>query len=416
MDQVNYEDAGNIVGMYQDKFNTLLSMVHTINTIKDIPKAMEMVVVDLAEVMEVRAISVKLLSADDRYLRYVAGHGLPPDFIRDKLVEVAKSPLNKRIIEGEPLVTGNVTQKEMFQFGEDLAASSIKSVLFVPLNVKQKVIGILGAYCVLADRFTESDVAFFRLAAGLVALGIENIRSYEAVEGLMNERARFMMQVAHNLRAPLGAILSMLEILHERHLGPLNDNQAEYLRRVDRRCRSLLALINDLLNLSTSRTAERRVEKNVLQGQWLAGRLQRTFHDEAVEKGIELAVRVAPDLPDFLANSDMMEQLLENLVSNAIKYTPSGGKVVVSFKRAGDALIGIDVRDTGIGIPQEALPHLFSEFYRAPNARELEEIGTGLGLAIVKEYVELHGGSISVESKLGTGTRFHVVLPIESAS
>jgi len=416
MDQVNNVDTGNSLGMYQDKFNTLLSMVHTINTVKDIPKALEVVVFDLAEVMEVRAISVKLLSADGRYLRYVAGHGLPPDFIRDRVVEVAKSPLNKRIIEGEPFVTGNVTQKEMFQFGEDLAASSIKSVLFVPLNVKQKVIGILGVYCVIADRFTQSDVEFCRLAAGLVALGIENLRSYEAVEGLMNERARFMMQVAHNLRAPLGAILSMLEILHERHLGPLNVDQTEYLRRIDRRCRTLLTLINDLLNLSTSRTAERKVEKNVLQSQWLAGRLQRTFHDEAIEKGIELTVKVAPELPDFWANSDMMEQLLENLVSNAIKYTPSGGKVAVSFQRAGNAAIGIDVHDTGIGIPQDALPSLFSEFYRAPNAREMEEIGTGLGLAIVKEYVELHGGSISVESELGTGTRFHVVLPIEPAS
>ena len=275
--------------------------------------------------MDVQAISVKLLSEDGKQLRYAASHGLPPDFIRNKVVDVARSPLNKRIIQGEPFVTGKVTQRETFQFGEDLAASNLQSVLFVPLTVKNKVIGILGAYCVIVDRFVQSDVEFFRLAAGLVAMGIENIRSYEAIEELMTERARFMMRVAHNLRAPLAAVLSMLEILREQHLGVLNDDQAEYLRRIDRRSRTLLSMINELLTLSTSRSVQRTLEKKALEGHWLAGRLQRTFHDEAVEKGVTLTVKVAPEFSNVWANSEMMEQLLENLVSNAIKYTPAGG-------------------------------------------------------------------------------------------
>ena len=212
---MDHANQSPILGQYKGRFASLLSLVHTIDAAKALPQALESVARNLAEVMEVRAISVKLLSEDGNFLRYLASHGLPPDFIRNKVVEVVKSPLNKRIIQGEPFVTGRVTQREMFQFGEDLAATQILSVLFVPLTVQSKVIGILGAYCILADRFTDADVEFFRLAAGLVAMGIENIRSYEAVETLMKERSRFMMRVAHNLRAPLAAILSMLELLRQ---------------------------------------------------------------------------------------------------------------------------------------------------------------------------------------------------------
>lgn len=411
MSQKKQSKARHIPGQYKDKFNTLLSMVQTINTVKDVNEALAFVTFELVAVMDVQAISVKLLSEDSLHLHYAASHGLPPDFIRDKVVEVARSPLNRRIIQGEPFVTGKVTERETFQFGEDLAASNIQSVLFVPLTVKTKVIGILGAYCRLVDRFKQSDVAFFRLAAGLVALGVENIRSYEAIEKLMTERSRFMMRVAHNLRAPLGAVLSMLDILREQHLGALNDDQTEYLRRIDRRSRTLLSMINELLTLSTSRSIQLTVDKKPLEGRWLADRLQRTFHDEAVEKGITLTIKVAPEFTTLRANSEMMEQLLENLVSNAIKYTPVGGKVEVSFFMDKDGLTGIDVRDTGIGIPNDARSQLFKEFYRAPNAKELEEIGTGLGLAIVKEYVELHNGSIRVESQEGRGSVFHVLLP-----
>ena len=121
-----------------------------------------------------------------------------------------KSPLNRRVIEGEPYVTGQVTAKELFQFGEALAAAQIRSVLFVPLTVDDRVIGILGAYCVRPDRFGTEDVDFFRMAGGLVAIALENARAYEAIEKLIQERSWYMMRVTHNLRAPLAAMLSML--------------------------------------------------------------------------------------------------------------------------------------------------------------------------------------------------------------
>ncbi len=403
--------SSTALGWFNDKFNALLSMVQTVGSIRELQKVLDTVVFELAAVMDVRAISVKLLSEDGKFLSYAASHGFSSEYVRDRLVEVAKSPLNRRIIEGEPFATGKVTEREMFQFGEDLAATFIQSVLFVPLTVEGRVIGILGAYCVLPDRFGHDDVEFFRLAAGVVAIGLDNARSYQAMENLMEERSKFMRRVAHNLRAPLAAVISMLELLREQHLGPFNEEQAEYLRRIDRRIRTMLSLINELMTLSTGRTVRQTGDRQELDVNWLAGRLQRTFQDEATEKGVAFSINVQGGLPPLWGNCSMVEQTLENLASNAIKYTRFGGNVDVSFCRECEGMIGIRVKDTGIGIPEESMPDLFTEFFRAPNAKDVEETGTGLGLAIVKEFVDLHRGRITVDSREGRGTTFTVLWP-----
>ncbi len=396
---------------YNQRFNTLFSMVKAIGAIRQLDRVLETATHEVAMVMDVKAISVKLLSEDGKHLAYRGSYGLPPEFVKKRLIAVAESPLNQRIIKGEPFVTGDLGRHEMFQFGEDLAFARIRSVLFVPIAVEDRVMGVLGAYCILADRFTETDIEFFRLTAGLVGIGIDNSRAYEAIETFTAERSRFMLRVAHNLRAPLAAVLSMLELLREQHLGALNENQAEYLRRVDRRTRTMLDMINELLTLSTSRTVQERPEKKALGASWLAGRLERTFHDEAAERGVALAITVADDTPVIMGDAGQIEQMLENLVSNAIKYTPAGGRVNVAFSASGTSMVTITVTDSGIGIPEAEMPRLFSEFFRAANAREKEDLGTGLGLAIVKDIVDTHHGQITVDSREGQGTTFAVSLP-----
>ncbi len=220
-----------------------------------------------------------------------------------------------------------------------------------------------------------------------------------------------MMRVAHNLRAPLAAVLSMIDVFREGNIGNLNSDQTEYLRRIERRARNMLSMINELMTLSTNRSAKKSIEKTALDIEWLAGRLQRTFQDQALEKGLSFNISITKKLPPLWGNLEMLEQMFENLVSNAIKYTSSGGKVNVVFSQGSEKMLTFEVSDTGIGIPKDSIPRLFSEFFRAPNAKEIEEVGTGLGLAIVKEIVESHGGRINVESEEGCGTVFWVRLP-----
>ena len=410
---VELEKTCNSVTLVSRKLQTLFSIIETIGSTQRLDHVLEVATSELAAVMQVRGISVKLLSEDGKTLRYAAASGLPEKFVKEKVVDVARSPLNRRVIEGEPFVTGHVTKSELFQFGEILSDAQIKSVLFLPLHMENRVIGILGAYCVYPDRFSPEDVDFFRQAAALVAIALENARAYEEVKKLVQERSWYLMRVTHNLRAPLAAMLSILEVVRDGYLGPLNDEQQEYLRRLDRRSRTMLSLINELMTLARSREQLQVAADAITAPEVLARRIRRTFQDAAAHKSISFRINVPEDIPHLRGQLEMIEQILENLVSNAIKYTPSEGSVEVNFSRA-NGTVRVEVSDTGIGIPHNDKPRLFTEFFRADNAKSLEETGTGLGLAIVKELVDKLGGRILVESEEGAGTIFVVHLPISS--
>jgi len=393
------------------KLNALFSMVQAIGATRNREKVFDTVTRELAQVMEVDGISIKLLDNDGKTLRYKASYGLPEELIKDKAVNLSNSKINRRIIEGEPYVTGSVARRGIFQFGEDLAAAGIDSALFVPLSMEDKVIGILGAYCQRTEYFSGDDVEFFQLAAGLVAIAIDNATAYEAIEQFNEERSRFMMRVAHNLRAPLAAMLSILETVREEYHGELNNDQKEYLRRVDRRARTMISMINELLTLARNRAQIRKPRFERIDLKTLTGRLKRTFQDEAAERKLRLVINLPDGVPDIRGDFEMVEQMMENLISNAIKYTPSGGKVEVCFSKGNGGTVCIEVKDDGIGIPKEDMKRLFTEFFRAENAKTVEEVGTGLGLAVVKEIVDKHGGRIIVESEEGLGTLFAVYLP-----
>jgi 2-iminoacetate synthase len=405
-------DLSEAVTSLNHRLGSLYAMIQAIGSSHRLDQILPIVTAELVAVMDVRAISVKLLSEDGKQLRYAASEGLPPEFVKDKVIEVARSPLNRRLIEGEPFVTGRLTQREMFQFGEDLVAVGFQSVLFVPLTVEERVIGILGAYCTRPERFGQAEVDFFRLAAGLVAIALENARAYESIEKLSQERSWFMMRVAHNLRAPLAAMLSILEVVRGGYQGELTAEQQEYLRRVDRRARSMIEMISEILKLGQSRNARLQPHFGPVDLNALAGRVRRTFQDETLEKGLSFSVAAAEGLPELRGDREQIEQMLENLVSNAIKYTPSGGRVGVAFAVGSDHSLRIEVSDNGIGIPKADRPRLFTEFFRADNAKAMEETGTGLGLTIVKDIVDQHGGRILVESEEKLGTIFVVHLPL----
>ncbi len=395
---------------FNHKLQTLFSILETIGSTHTLEQVLTTATAEAARVMQVKGISVKLLSDDGKFLRYAASFGLPERILRAEGVEVARSPLNRRIIEGESFVTGRLSEREMFQFGEALSEAEIQSVLFLPLNLEGRVTGILGAYCAKPDRFGDEDVAFFRLTAKIVAIALENARAYDAVKRLSSERTWFMMKVAHNLRAPLAGMVSILDVVRGGYLGAVNDEQAEYLRRLDRRARTMLSMINELLILSRNREHRREDPDATSHPADLARRIRRTFQDRAAEKRLAFSVELPEGLPPIHGPLETVEQILENLVSNAIKYTPDEGAVALRFSKA-DGAVRIEVSDTGIGISREDRTRLFSEFFRTENAKAMEVVGTGLGLAIVKENIDTLGGRIIVESEEGAGSLFVVHLP-----
>ncbi len=394
--------------------NTRLQSLHTITqgivASRRLEGTLALLCHELARVLEVQGVSVKLLEEDGATLRYAAAHGLPPGVKPGRAVEVARSPLNRRIIEGEPFAAGKVTQDELLQLGEEFRAEHVQSVLFVPLRAGERILGILGAYSREPERFRRDDVDFMRVAAELAAVALDNAAAYEAVEAAGRDREAFLYRVAHNLRAPLAAMVSMITVIRDGYVGELSDEQREYLRRVERRAESLGQLVNELLTLAASHGARRSPAREPVDMAAVAAKAGRTFQQRAEERGLQFLIQCPAGPAPVAGDASLLEQMCENLVSNAIKYTPSGGKVTVAVERAGDR-VRLEVSDTGIGIPEAARAKLFTEFYRADNAKQLEVTGTGLGLVIVREIALQHGGDVALDSAERRGSTFTVTLP-----
>ncbi len=403
-------ELSEAVLVLNNKLRSLHTIVNSIVGSRRADRILDLVCSELARVMAVQGMSVKLLSDDGEKLRYAASHGLPSRFAAGRELDVARSPLNKSILDGEPFAAGQVTQQELFQLGEEVAAAHVQSVLFVPLRNETRVIGILGAYARAPERFGQDDIDFLRLAAELVAIALENARAYRAVEDLGQERERFSFRVAHNLRAPLAAMVSMLDVLGEGYTGGMNPTQLQYLQRVKRRATSLSELVNELMVLATSHGIRGDLTRVPVDLSGLVAHVGRTFQDKATERDQHFTVDAPEGLPPVSGDPEMLERMLENLVSNAIKYTPKGGAVRLGVSSAPDGRLLLEVSDSGIGIPQAVQQRLFTEFFRAENAKAMETAGTGLGLVIVRDIVERHGGTIRLESEEGRGTTFFVTL------
>jgi signal transduction histidine kinase len=343
------------------------------------------------------------LADDGKTLRYFAATGLTDEIMKE-VVHVDRSPLNQRVLAGETQVQGRVGEPKGLQLQSELTAVGILSAALAPLRVADKVIGTLGIYSDKLDRFQDRDVLFLGLAAELVAIAIEDARANEAIEALMNERTQFMLEVAHNLRSPLSASLEIVEVLRNGYLGEVNERQKEYLERIDHRLRSLHKTIGGLLTIARTRDWSHEIPDVVVDINELARHTQRTFEEQAAAKKLRFAVVAEPDLPTVDSGADLLEQIVENLVGNAIKYTPDGGSVEVLFSRHGADEVWFVVEDSGIGIPQVEQGKLFREFFRASNAKKHTSEGTGLGLALVKQSVERHRGRIELTSDEGRGT------------
>jgi two-component system, OmpR family, phosphate regulon sensor histidine kinase PhoR len=388
-----------------NKLGSLHVMVEAVSAQRVLDNVLRTVVAELTKVTEVDGITVALANEDDARLRYAAIHGLPAGFDQDHTLDESLGPCSQRVMQGETVVLEQITDKNGSCSLDELAAAGMQSALLAPLMVGERSIGMLGAYCHAPNRFGEEDIALFRHAAELVGIAIDDARQAEAIDRLMRERTRLMLQVAHNLRAPLSASITMLETITGAYLGPLSDRQAEYLARISRRLTFMQRTIDEMLALANAhRALPAQAASDVALGE-VVSEVTSMFRAEAERKRLQLDMSCAEALPTLRGDAELLRQLLENLLSNALKYTPEGGRVTVNLGASGAGELVLEVRDTGIGIPVAEQEHLFTEFFRASNARKAHEHGTGLGLPIVKQIAELHGGEVLVDSAQNQGTR-----------
>jgi PAS domain S-box-containing protein len=248
--------------------------------------------------------------------------------------------------------------------------------------------------------------AFARQNADLVRL---NERLLE-LDRLKDE---FVALVSHELRTPLTSIRGYLELVLEGEAGDLNDEQRQFLGVVERNAHRLLALVGDLLFLAQMEAGKLSLEVGAVDLSAIAAESVETARPLAEEKDVTLTLATGP-LALIAGDRARLAQLLDNLISNGIKFTPSGGRVDVRVRsQRGSAVI--EVRDTGMGIPSDEQQHLFERFFRTSRATEQAIPGTGLGLAISKAIVHAHAGRITLTSEEGAGTTFQVSIPIRQA-
>ena len=289
--------------------------------------------------------------------------------------------------------------------------------------------GELEAKLVVEGTAAEID----RLAATLTAittqldLALDRVRlltaEREAATALseQNERLReldrmkdqFVSTVSHELRTPLTSMIGYLELTLDGEAGELTDEQRQFLGIVSRNCTRLNRLIDDILFVARVDAGRLSLDPSWVSVAEVAWTAVESAQAAADRSGVELHFSSEGELPQLWADPTRLAQMLDNLITNAIKFTPQGGAVTVGASQAGDAL-RLTVSDTGVGVPAEEIDHLFERFFRASTGATIR--GTGLGLSIVKSIADVHGGSISVSSEAGAGTTFTIDLPLPGLS
>ncbi|NBC34919.1 MAG: sensor histidine kinase [Alphaproteobacteria bacterium] len=232
--------------------------------------------------------------------------------------------------------------------------------------------------------------------------------SNQALETADRLKSEFIANVSYQLRTPLNAIMGFAEILDNQYFGPLNDRQTEYTRSIVDASRRLLALINDILDIATIEAGYMALELKQVRVEDLLRGVYDLTREWAAKQSLQIAVDCPAEVGSIEADDRRLKQALYNLVSNSVKFTPPGGRIVLSAWRQENE-IGMVVGDTGIGIPREDQDRVFGRFERGHS--HLRQSGVGLGLALVKSFIEMHGGRITLKSAPGLGTTVTCIVP-----
>ena len=306
------------------------------------------------------------------------------------------------------LILVNHTVQEAFQIEDKKIIGGTIEDVFQGTPILEMLKSHMGDYNYRDEIMLEDGRVFNALLTSIEDVGvIVAMQDITHLKELDRIKTDFVNTVSHDLRSPLTAILGYVELIER--AGEINQQQREFVRRVQLSVRNITELINDLLDLGRIESGF-DTRKEVVQILPIINFTLENFRNQIIEKNLKLDLSAEPELPKIFGDTTRLRQMMDNLVGNAIKYTPEGGKIQVSAHEENEQLI-IRISDNGPGIPPADQPYIFDKFYRAGNVSN-NISGTGLGLAIVKSIVENHQGRIWVDSSLGKGSKFTVVLPI----
>lgn len=341
--------------------------------------------------------------------------------LRETRIAAAETLMGETVRTHEPVQIHDLSILPSMPLRDLSLAAGYRSVLMVPLVRADRIFGAIVLQRRQTGEFPQNTVNLLRTFASQSSLAIQNARLFREIEEkgrqieiASQHKSQFLANMSHELRTPLNAILGYTELMLDGLYGDLGDKSRAVLERVQANGKHLLGLINDVLDLAKIEAGQLTVAVDNYAMEQVVRAVVDATESLAHTKGLTLSAHIAGDLPAGVGDERRLTQVLLNIVGNAIKFTDHGSVTVDA--RAQDGFFTIAVTDTGPGIAVEEQSRVFEEFQQIDNSSTRQKGGSGLGLAISRRIVEMHGGTISLESALGRGATFRIHLPVAAVA
>ncbi|HEU0297548.1 MAG TPA: ATP-binding protein [Anaerolineales bacterium] len=383
-----------------DSYLRLIEISRDLASTLDLDTLLDDIVRAAADITHAEAASILLYDDTARQLYFQVATNIDEPTMRGLIVPLDKS-IAGWIVNNRKSVRLDEANKDerIFSDVDHNIGFSTRSLLGIPLVTKNKVVGVLEVVNKKRGKFTDPDESMLTVLGAQAAVAIENARLFQ--------QSDLIAEFVHELRTPLASLSTATYLLLRPEMSLEQRNQiVNNIHNETLRLNSLASSFLDLARLESGRVQFRKTRFSSAD---LLYEVRDVMITKAQETSIQIRVDVPHDMPLLEADRDKVKQVLLNLLSNAIKYNRPNGSVIITGNFS-DTEISITVQDTGLGIPEDSLPHLFTKFYRV-REHEGKASGTGLGLSICKQIIQGHNGRIEVKSKMGIGTSFSLHLP-----
>ena len=383
-----------------DGYRRLIDIARDLASTLDLDILLSRIVHAAAEVCGAEAASILLYDDTSRQLYFQVSTNMDESVRRGLMVPLEGSIAGWIVENRKPARIMNAHEDpRFFSNVETTTGLPTESLLGIPLVTKNKIVGVLETLNKQKGKFTDQDESMLLVLGAQAAVAIENARLFQ--------QSDLISEFVHELRTPLSSLSTATYLLLRPEMS--QDQRDQIINNIHNETMRLNALASSFLDLARLESGRVQFRKTQFSLADLMYECKDVMSSKAIEDNIQLRVESPEGLPLLEADRDKIKQVLLNLLSNAIKYNRPNGTVMIRTELR-EKELGIFIQDTGVGIPEESVPHLFQKFYRV-REHETRASGTGLGLSICKQIVNGHGGRIEVKSKIGVGTIFMVFLP-----
>jgi signal transduction histidine kinase/HAMP domain-containing protein len=390
----------------------------------DISVVLQTTMAKVLEIFDFDAARIYLCDDERRELHLAAAQGFPPDVRLVEKYRAGETRIGKAFETGEPSFVENMeTDPEYYHTASNriMFKAGFRSSFIVPLKIRGSGLGVMNFLKRKPCRFSESDRQLIHSIAYHLGIAVGNANLYSKIkektlelETANQAKDEFLGVMSHELRTPLNVIKGYAEVTKERTFGDLNSEQEYALEKISSHANDLAHMINSILQVTTIEANTVKIERRELNPCDLLDELRSDYLVRA-NKQLSIFWDYPPYLPMLETDDEKLRAILQNLVNNALKFTENGSITITARHVLDTEAIEFKVSDTGTGISADKLPSIFDMFKQADSSATRRHDGVGLGLYIVKKFVDLLGGKISVQSKLGEGSTFVVDLPLRDA-